>query len=102
MPGLRRVSGICRGKTDFATNTTVRKMLVVRRKRGVRNRPLPAVVIHRLVIPPVVRVRSVVHADLEVLPASEEERAVLAELARIAPVVQVDDQIRLRTRDEVL
>ena len=50
-------------------------------------------VVDCLVVFPVVRVGGVVHADLEVLGAGEEEVAVVGELAAVGAGVVVDDLV---------
>lgn len=99
---LRSIALVGVGKTYLTPNTAVCKKFVIRRKRSIRNRPLAAVVMHCLVVFPIVRVAGVVHPHLEVLPTGEEERAILAELSGVASRVQIDDQISLRARDEIL
>lgn len=99
---VRLIAWICRSKTHQVSNGAIGEIFIVRTQSCVRNSPLAKRVIHCLVIFPLERVGSVVHSDLEVLRAAEEEVAVIGELPRVASCIKVDNLICNRTWYHVL
>lgn len=57
---------------------------------------------HGLVVLPIIRIRSIIHADLEVLPARKEEAAIFRKLTRITSRIQIHNQVRLASWNEIL
>ena len=87
------VEGVGGGKADSVPDGGVGEIAVVRAEGGVGDGPLAERVVDGLVVFPVVRIGGVVHADLEVLSAGEEEVAVVGELAAVGAGVVVDDLV---------
>ena len=99
---IRGIRWIGRRKTDQIPNRTVRQELIVRTQTGVGDCPLPKRVVHGFVILPLERIGRIVHPDLEVLSAAEEEIPIVRELSRVAPRVEMNDLIRHRARNKSL
>lgn len=77
-------------------------MAIVRAEGRIGNRPLTKWVFNGFIVFPLVRVRCVIHPNLEVLRTAEEEVPVVGELTRVASGVVMDDFISGRSWDHVL
>ena len=89
-------------KTYLTPDTAVGQQLVVWAQTRICDGPLTAIVMRGLVVLPIIRITCIVHPHLEVLTASEEERAIFGKLARVTSSVQVDNEIGFASRYQSL
>ena len=85
-------------ETDSAPDRAISQIFVIRAQRCIGYCPLAVGIDDSLVVLPIVRVRGIVHPNLEVLGAREEKVAIIGELAGIASRAVMDDFISLRRR----
>lgn len=99
---LRQIVWIRGSKVYRISKGGVSQKPIIWTQRRIGDGPLAERIMYCLVVLPLIRVRSIVHPDLEILRATEKEIAIFRKFSRVTSGVEMHDLVTDGPWDEIL